>query len=54
MDISTINQETFDLSVKNLNAPKEAPLKTPIELLKEIASLDAESAEVLKGIKALL
>jgi type I restriction enzyme M protein len=52
--VSAINQETFDLSVKNPNAPEEAPLKTPEEILKEMAALDAESAEVLKGIKALL
>jgi type I restriction enzyme M protein len=54
LDFATINQETFDLSVKNPNAPEEAPRKTPEEILKEIAALDAESAEVLKGIKALL
>jgi type I restriction enzyme M protein len=54
VDVSTINQDTFDLSVKNPNMPEEAPLKTPEEILKEIAALDAESAEVLKGIKALL
>ena len=54
LDVSTINQDTFDLSVKNPNTPEEAPLKTPAEILKEIAALDAESAEVLKGIKALL
>jgi type I restriction enzyme M protein len=54
VDVSMINQDTFDLSVKNPNAPEEAPLKTPEEILKEIAALDAESAEVLKGIKALL
>jgi type I restriction enzyme M protein len=54
VDVSTINQDTFDLSVKNPNAPEEAPLKKPEEILKEIALLDAESAEVLKGIKALL
>ena len=54
VDASTLNQETFDLSVKNPNAPEEAPLKTVEEILKEIAALDAESAELLKGIKALL
>jgi type I restriction enzyme M protein len=54
VNVSTINQDTFDLSVKNPNAPEEAPLKTPTEILEEIASLDAESAEVLKGLKALL
>ena len=54
LDVSTINQDTYDLSVKNPNVPEEAPLKTPEEILKEIASLDAESAAVLKAIKALL
>jgi type I restriction enzyme M protein len=54
LDVAAINQDTFDLSVKNPNAPEEVPLKTPEEILKEIAALDAESAEVLKGIKALL
>ena len=54
VDVATINQDTFDLSVKNPNAPEVAPLKTPEEILKEIAELDAKSAEVLKGIKALL
>jgi type I restriction enzyme M protein len=54
LDVSTINQETFDLAARNPNAPEEAPLKTPEEILKEIVALDAESAEVLKGIKALL
>ena len=54
LDVSTINQDTFDLAARNPNAPEEAPLKTPDEILKETAVLDAESAEVLKGIKALL
>jgi type I restriction enzyme M protein len=54
VDASTLNPDTFDLSVKNPNAPEEAPLKTPEEILKEIAALDAESAEALKRIRALL
>jgi type I restriction enzyme M protein len=54
VDVSAINQDTFDLSARNPNAPEEAPLKTPDEILKEIAALDAESAEVLKKVKALL
>jgi type I restriction enzyme M protein len=54
VEVSTLNQDTFDLSVRNPNAPEEAPLKSPEEILKEIASLDAESAEVLKGVGALL
>ena len=54
LNVSAINQDTFDLSVKNPNSPEEAPLKTPEEILNKIAALDAESAEVLKGIKTLL
>jgi type I restriction enzyme M protein len=54
LDVSTINQDTFDLSANNPNEPEEVPLKTPEEILKEIAALDAESAEMLKRIKALL
>jgi len=49
-----IHQNTFDLSVKNPNAAEEVVHRTPQEILDEIAALDAESAEVLENIKALL
>ncbi len=51
---SDVDQETFDLSVKNPNAPEEAPLRAPEEILDEIEALDAESAKVLAGIRELL
>ena len=51
---SDVDQETFDLSVKNPNAPEEAPLRSPEEILDEIEALDAESATVLAGIRELL
>ena len=35
--ISDINQTTFDLSAKNPNTPEEAPLRSPEEILKEMA-----------------
>ena len=54
VNVSTLNQLTFDLSPKNPNAPEEAPLRSSEEILQEIAALDAESAEILKRIKALL
>ena len=54
VDVATLNQGTFDLSTRNPNAPEDAPLMTPEAILKEIAALDVESAEVLKRIKALL
>ena len=43
-----------DLSVKNPNAPEEEPLRDPVEILDEIASLDAESAEILETVRAML
>jgi len=52
--ISDINQNTFDLSAKNPNTPEEAPLRSPEEILKEMAELDKESAEVLNSILDLL
>jgi type I restriction enzyme M protein len=52
--ISDINQTTFDLSAKNPNTPEEAPLRSPEEILKEMAELDKESAKVLNSILDLL
>lgn len=54
VDLEDVDPETFDLSVKNPNAPEEAPLRDPQEIMDEIAALDAESAEILAGIGGLL
>lgn len=54
VDIADIDQESWDLSVKNPNAPEEAPLRDPQEILNEIAALDAESAEILETVRGLL
>ena len=54
VDASTIDQTTFDLSVKNPNAPEEAPLRSPKEILDEIEKLDAETAVILGRIRELL
>jgi type I restriction enzyme M protein len=48
--VADIDKTSFDLSVKNPNAPEEAPLREPEEILAEIAALDAESAELLAEI----
>jgi type I restriction enzyme M protein len=50
----TIDKETFDLSVKNPNGGEEIAHRSPKVIMDEIAALDAESAEVLSNIKALL
>ena len=52
--IADIDQDTFDLSVKNPNAPEEDPLRSPQEILDEIETLDAETAKVLSGIRGML
>lgn len=42
------------LSVKNPNAAEATELRSPQEILAEIAALDAESAQVLARIEGLL
>jgi type I restriction enzyme M protein len=54
VDARSIAPATFDLSVKNPNAGEEVTHRSPREIMDEIAALDAESAEVLENIKALL
>ena len=54
VDAKTIDATTYDLSVKNPNKAEEAALRDPQEIMEEIAALDAESAEILAGIRGLL
>lgn len=54
IDAKVINKTSFDLSVKNPNGGEEVKHRTPKEILDEITALDAESAKILKGIRALL
>jgi type I restriction enzyme M protein len=49
-----IDQRTFDLSVKNPNGGEAIAHRSPQAIMDEIAELDAESAKVLRTIKALL
>ncbi len=54
VDIAGINKATFELSSKNPNGGEEIAHRSPQVIMDEIAALDAESAEVLGNIKALL
>jgi len=54
VDATSIDMTTFDLSVKNPNGGEQIAHRSPQEIMEEIAALDAESAKVLAGIKALL
>ncbi|TAJ94109.1 MAG: SAM-dependent DNA methyltransferase [Gammaproteobacteria bacterium] len=49
-----IDQATYDLSVKNPNSGEVIVHRSPEQIMNEIAALDAESAEVLGNIRALL
>ncbi len=54
VDVASLNTATYDLSVKNPNGSDEVALRTPQDILDEIAALDAESAEVLATIRELV
>lgn len=54
LDVSSIDQSTYDLSVKNPNRADDAILREPKVILDEIATLDTEAATILKSIKGLL
>ncbi len=54
VDAKSIDPATFDLSVKNPNSGEEIAHRSPQAIVDEIATLDAESAEVLGKIRALL
>jgi type I restriction enzyme M protein len=51
VNVADINQDTFDLSVKNPNKKNETVLRKPEEILNEIESLDRKSQEIIKSLK---
>jgi len=54
VDVQEIDQTSFDLSVKNPNKAEDAALRDPQEILDKIAALDADSAEILGGIRGMV
>ncbi|MDA1316273.1 MAG: N-6 DNA methylase [Acidobacteria bacterium] len=54
VDAKTIDAASFDLSVKNPNGGEEIVHRSPQEIMDEIVALNAESAQVLENIRALL
>lgn len=54
VDAASIDPATFDLSVKNPDGGEAVVHRSPQDIMDEIAALDAESAEVLGNIRALL
>ena len=49
-----LDEETYDLSVKNPNAPEEAPLRSPEEIITDMLARDAETAAILEDIRGML
>ena len=54
LDVATVNTTTFDLSVKNPAGGEVVVHRSPQDIMDEIAALDAEAAEVLANIRALV
>lgn len=54
IDMSKIDQGTFDLSVKNPNEKDETALRNPEEIIKEMVKLDAEIKSSILKIKEVL
>jgi type I restriction enzyme M protein len=54
LDVKGIDEQTYDLSMKNPNGNDEVVHRSPQKIMDEIAALDAESAKVLKAIRGLL
>jgi type I restriction enzyme M protein len=49
-----VDQNTFDLSVKNPNKSEEVALREPKEILKNISILDKNSEQILKDILKII
>lgn len=54
VDVSKIDQETFDLSVRNPNKKDNAALRGPQEIIKEMNKLDAEIGISILNIKKVI
>ena len=54
LDVASIDAASYDLSVKNPNGGEEITHRSLQDIMDEIAALDAESAEILANIRAVL
>ena len=50
VDVSTLDQKTFDLSVKNPNQVEEVALRPPKDIIKSLHQLNKESEKILNKI----
>ena len=54
LDVADVDPATFDLSVKNPNAPEAEALRSPEEIIDAILARDTETADILERIRGLL
>lgn len=54
VDVSKLDLQTYDLSVKNPNQGSVVVTRKPSEIIEEIAKLNAENDAILKKVQALL
>jgi type I restriction enzyme M protein len=54
VNVEDVDQETWDLSVRNPNKAQEEPLRDPEVIINEIETLDKESEQILEGIRGML
>ncbi|MER2508382.1 MAG: N-6 DNA methylase [Amaricoccus sp.] len=54
VNVADLDRTTWDLSVKNPNAPEESPLRSPEEIIDAMLARDTETARILEDIRAML
>jgi len=54
IDVSDLNEDTWDLTVRNPNAEGPAELGSPAEIVAELESLDRESADLVAKLRGVL
>ena len=54
LDVATVDQTTFDLTVRNPNSQETTELRSTKAIIDEIITLDKESESILKNIQELL
>ena len=52
--VDDLDQATWDLSVRNPNAPEEDPLREPAEIIEIMLARDEETAKILEEIRGML
>ena len=52
--IDALDQSTWDLSVRNPNAPEEEPLREPAEIINAMLVRDEQTAQILEDIRGML